>query len=151
MDPKFYSVVERLPPLLEELQDSSVKSRLENFPTRGVYIFYENERPIYVGRSNRMKSRILEHSRPSSGHFSATFAFKMAMKAAEKIGIDMTRTRAELLADAQFEPLFLEAIERVSKMSVRAIEIDDQVIQTLFEVYAILALDTIEYNDFHTH
>jgi len=150
-DVEFSNVVESLPTLLKDLQGSPIKSRLEDFPDSGVYVFYENDQPIYVGRSNRMKNRILEHSRPSSGHFSATFAFKIALKAAEKIGIDTTRTRGELLADDRFNPLFLEAIDRVSKMSVRAIEIDDQIIQTIFEVYAILALKTTEYNDFHTH
>jgi len=151
-DQEFHNAIELLPKILNKLQNTPTKSRLEDFPDNGVYVFYENNQPIYVGRSNRMKSRILEHSRPSSGHFSATFAFKIAFKKAkENGGIDLERTRGELLADVQFNPLFLKAIDRVSRMSVRAIEIDNQVIQTLFETYAILALKTTEYNDFHTH
>ena len=47
--------------------------------------------------------------------------------------------------------LFTEAKERVSKMSVRVIPIDDPITQTLFEVYASMALDTMEYNYFDTH
>ena len=38
-------------------------------------------------------------------------------------------------------------------MSVRAVEIEDRVVQTFFELYAILALDTMKYNAnaFRTH
>ena len=36
-------------------------------------------------------------------------------------------------------------------MSVQVIKIDDPVTQTLFEVYAVLELDTQEFNDFGTH
>ena len=150
-DVEFSNAIECLPTLLKELQDSQTKARLDDFPDSGVYVFYENDQPIYVGRSNSMKSRILKHSRPSSSHFSATFAFNIALKEAEMSDLNIDRTREELLKDAQFNPLFLKAIERVSKMSVRAIEIDDQVTQTLFETYAILALKTTDYNYFHTH
>jgi len=36
-------------------------------------------------------------------------------------------------------------------MKIRAVQIDDPIIQTLFEVYVALAFDTTEYNDFDTH
>lgn len=50
-----------------------------------------------------------------------------------------------------FKKLFSEAKSRVSRMTVKFIEIDDPIIQTIFELYAALALETLEYNDFDTH
>ena len=38
-----------------------------------------------------------------------------------------------------------------STMPVRVIQIDDPITRTLFEVYASLALETKEFNDFDTH
>ena len=46
---------------------------------------------------------------------------------------------------------FKEMKERVRNMEVRAVEIKDSVIQTVFEVYATLALKTARYNKFDTH
>ena len=51
-------------------------------PDKGIYVFYESGKPLYVGRSDRMRGSILEHGRPSSLHNSATFAFLLAMKTA---------------------------------------------------------------------
>ena len=50
-----------------------------------------------------------------------------------------------------FSKLYLTAKARVAKMPVRVIEINDPIVQTIFEVYAVMHLDTTEYNDFDTH
>jgi hypothetical protein len=50
----------------------------------------------------------------------------------------------------EFSELFRDAKERVGRMTVRVIEITDPIEQTLFEVYAALALAT-PYNDFENH
>lgn len=63
----------------------------------------------------------------------------------------MNKSRAELEKDPTFASLFSEAKERVSRMGVRGIEIDNPFIQTLFEVYTTIALKTTEYNVFDTH
>ena len=105
------AVVDRLPFLLTKLTDSDVIARNANgtlpaIPGQGIYVFYESGIPLYVGRSDRMRSRILEHSRPSSLHNSATFAFLLAMEAATGEGIDCSgRTRADLQSSADFKPL----------------------------------------------
>ena len=153
MNDEFRALVDELPGLLERLLNSSLRPRrnLGNLPRRGIYVFFEEGRPIYVGRSNRMKGRIQEHGRPSSTHNSAPFAFNVGKKAAGKKGVDVSEKRAELEKDPTFAPLFSEAKERVSRMWVRVIEIDDPILQTLFEVYACIALRTTEYNDFDTH
>ena len=36
-------------------------------------------------------------------------------------------------------------------MPIRAVEIEDQRVQTVFEIYAVLALGTTKYNTFETH
>ena len=36
-------------------------------------------------------------------------------------------------------------------MEVRAVEIQDSVTQTVFEIYASLSLNTTRYNNFDTH
>ncbi len=145
MNDKFDEIIDQLPSLLNQLINSTLKNRtsLGPLPQKGVYVFYENECPIYVGRSNRIKERILEHSRSSSTHNSAPFAFNLAKEAAINEEIDVNKkTRVYLEKDSNFSRLFSEAKERVSRMSVRVIKIDDPVIQTIFEVYASIKLNT---------
>ena len=153
MEEEFKVLIDKLPVLFETLANAGLKLwiNLGTLPPNGIYVFYENGRPIYVGRSNRMKDRIKEHGRPSSTHNSAPFAFNLAKKVAKEKGVDVSRRRSELEKDPIFSGLFLEAKERVSRMSVKVIEVDNPVIQTLLEVYAALSLGTTEYNDFDTH
>lgn len=152
MDKKFLAYVNKLPKPMEKLKNSDLLDRnnLGNIPKSGIYVFYENKKPIYVGRSNGMKSRIQNHGRRSSGHNSATFSFMLAKEKAEKLGIDIKLERKVLEKDPQFDELFKDAKARVARMSVRVIGINDQILQTLFEVYAHLELKT-KYNDFRTH
>ena len=98
-----------------------------------------------------MKDRIKEHGRPSSTHNSAPFAFNLAKKVAKEKGVNVSRRRSELEKDPIFLASFSEAKERVSRMSVKVVEVDNPIIQTLLEVYAALSLRTTEYNDFDTH
>ena len=93
--------------------------------------------------SKTMRSRIQQHTRPSSGHNTATFAFILLQeKYPEKL------SRAERAK--KYEVEFNEMKERVSKMDVRAVDIKHSETQTVFEVYASLALRT-RYNKFDTH
>jgi hypothetical protein len=152
MNDEFKRIIDQLPIMFERLVTSSIKhwNDLGRLPKKGIYVFYENGNPIYVGRTNRMKDRIKEHGRPSSTHNSAPFAFNLAKKAAIEKGLDLNKSRVDLEKDSTFAKLFFEAKDRVSKMSVRVIEIDDPIIQTIFEVYASMELKT-EFNDFNTH
>jgi hypothetical protein len=153
VDHSFKRLVNQLPSLLESLDKSPLRPwhNLGILPSKGIYVFYENRRPIYVGRTNLLKNRIAEHGRPSSMHNSAPFAFNLARASGREKGIDLKMSRSKLEQSPAFATLFSEAKERVTKMLVQVIEVDDPVIQTLFEVYASLALKTTEYNDFDTH
>lgn len=152
MNEQFKEIIDQLPGLLERLVNSPPKPRsnLGSLPQKGIYVFFENEHPIYVGRTNRMKDRIKEHGRPSSTNYSAPFAFNLAKKTAVRKGIDVSKPRIELEKNSTFANLFFEAKEKISRMSVRVIKIDDPITQTLFEVYASVELNT-EFNDFNTH
>ena len=49
-----------------------------DMPASGIYVLYEDGEPLYAGRSNRMRARLMEHGRPSAGHNTAPFAFRLA-------------------------------------------------------------------------
>ena len=115
-------------------------------PQRGVYVFYENGQPIYVGRSNTMRSRIREHGAESSNRNSATFAFKLLRQA-----LNEPKGRAEDIERAHKEE-YRQQRERVRAMTFQAVSITNQLEQTLFETYAIIEMGTApKYNDFETH
>lgn len=152
MNTEFEEIINQIPDLMQQLVDSPLRQRdsLGDIPKKGIYVFYEDEEPIYVGRTNRMKVRIQEHGRRSSYHNTATFAFILAKEIANEQDIDIKIKRNALEADSAFNSIFLEQKERVSKMNVRVIEILDPIIQTIFEVYVSMELNT-KYNDFDTH
>lgn len=153
MDKEWNHHIEQMPRLLNELTSQPLRPPNDRgiLPQKGIYVFYEGGKPIYTGRTRNMKRRLKDHCRPSSGHNTATFAFIIAKRKAIQAGIDINVTRKQLEINPTFAELYLKAKERVSKMPVRVIQIDDPIMQTLFEVYAVLALETKEYNDFKTH
>ncbi len=153
MKGEFTEIINKFPGWLDRLQKSESLSRNEfqTVPDQGIYVFYdEKDQPLYVGRSDRMRPRLLAHGRPSSGHESATFAFILAK---ENLGLEetgTTRSRRELQMDKKFLKKYLEKKEEVSKMKVRVIEIIDPAEQALFEIYASLELET-PYNVWENH
>ena len=152
MNEQFNHVIAKMEPMLDQLSATAPLNRTElgGIPERGVYVFYEDESPIYVGRSNRLRQRLLEHGRRSSRHNSATFAFNIAMAAATDARISLPETtRTEIEAYPSFRSLYDKAKERVAEMNIRVIEIKDPIEQTIFEVYAALALQT--HNSFDNH
>ena len=153
MQDKFGEYIRRMPILLNELKGTPLLNRneLKDIPRSGVYVFYREGNPLYVGRSNRLKERIQEHGRPSSDHYSATLAFNMAK---ERVNFNRNKrrlaTRNELEKAPGFKKAFFLAKKQVAEMQVKVIEIEDQITQALFEIYAALTLNT-KYNDFGTH
>lgn len=151
---QFNEMIQTLPVLLSKLQSSPTIDRenLQGIPICGIYVFYENQEPIYVGRSDRLKQRLLEHGQPSSVPNSATFAFNLAKDKAETKGFDNpVFTRATVQIIPEHRDLFLEAKRRVAAMKLRVVEVVGSVDQTVFEVYAALALKTTRYNSFENH
>ena len=152
MNPDFQKIINQMEPLLEELMTSSphtIEDGLRNLPRKGVYAFYENGKAIYVGRSNRIRDRIREHGAESSRHESATFAYKLMLEeVGEQGGHSSKSSRQDL--QQKYENEYKGQRKRIREMKVRGVAIEDQKVQAVFEIYAILALGTTKYNPFQT-
>ncbi|MCX6671867.1 MAG: GIY-YIG nuclease family protein [Euryarchaeota archaeon] len=152
LNAEFEKIINKFPEMMRTLVSSPPisKGSFHNVPSKGIYVFYdEDNKPIYVGRSDRMRSRLREHSQRSSTHTSATFAFNMAKDIAKDAGLDIFMPRKDLEKIPAFKKIYDENKERVSRMKIRTIEISDPIEQTLFEVYAHLELNT--KNEFKNH
>ena len=160
----FADVVCKMPEYLKGLENCELVAPDEhgNLPlgappskTEGIYCFYEGGKPLYVGRTRDLRFRVLEHRRPSGDHFTASFAFNIAKEEFEKRNPteDVNGlSRKELSENPIFDILFTEAKERVRKMSVRFVKVEDPIEQTIFEVYAHMELGTSpRFNNFGTH
>ena len=120
----------------------------EKLPARkGVYALYEQGKPMYVGRSDKLADRLLQHGQPRGGSETASFAFNMAKCEFKEC---QPLSRKQLQKDARFMVLFTAAKDRVRKMEVRVVGIENDIEQTIFEVYAHLELRT-QYNSFENH
>lgn len=152
MTEEFDWILAQMPDLFHRLESSELLSRdkISHVPQCGIYVLYERNKPIYVGRSRRLKQRLHEHSRDSSRPESAPFAFNLAKAKASKKGIDTSGTRKHLEKNPAFQQLFLDAKRRVSRMKIRVVEVKRPALQTVFEVYVALTLKT-PYNSFKTH
>ena len=114
---------------------------------KGVYVLYENGKPMYVGRSDKLADRLLDHGRPSSRSETASFAFNLARE--QYPGAD-TMSRESLQDIGEFQRRFDGAKERVRRMEVRAVEVHSPIEQTILEVYLHLKLGT-PFNSFENH
>ncbi len=152
MNSEFQKIIGKLPDFMEKLNKSQLFERDDSvrFPDKGIYVFFEEGKPLYVGRSEGMKERVKQHGRRSSGHNSATFAFLLAKEMAEKTEIDLSQSREDLEKDPEFKPIYDRMKERVSKMQIKVVEVSGPIEQTFFEVYAALELET-PYNEWRTH
>ena len=148
----FNEAIKLMPILLRQLNNSDSMNRFEDGHQRGIYVFLEKDKPIYVGRSNDIKKRLARHCQPSSGHNKASFAFNLAKEIYEhKYGFTQNKSREILSSNSAFRELFNEQKKRVSEMKLKLVEINDPIIQTIFEVYAAIELKTLKYNNFDTH
>lgn len=150
----FAATVSKMPVLLATLEGAP-RHRVAEHPsipnTPGIYLFRDRNRPIYVGQSRMLGKRLKQHTGATRRQNEASFAFNLAKREAAKDGIVLTRTRAALVADPEFAAHFTAARANVADMDVQFIEVPDPIVRTLFEVYASLALDTVEFNSFETH
>ena len=143
-------VLRDMPRLLKELEDSDLlyqqrgprnfwlssdkagRNRPE-IPQKGIYVFYENERPAYVGRSNRrrLQKRIGEHSLPKGPRGTSSWAFKRAKEAAgsnpafAEIFKSTTGKDRQLEADPDFATMFASERKKIGQMRVRVVGIPD--------------------------
>jgi hypothetical protein len=121
-------------------------------PAKCIYLFSENGRYLYVGRTRNLRQRLRHHSNPAAPHNQAVFAFKLAREATGRTVASYSKkgSRAELQNDPQFAEAFTKAKARVHEMELRFVEETDPLRQALLEIYVAVALGT-PYNDFETH
>ncbi len=155
MDQTFRVHVESLAPTLKTLlamPPVTVPTLPRLMPLRGVYLFSDGDRHVYVGRTNNLRMRLRNHCRPSSTHFQATFAFRSARERTNNLRASYSAkgSRAALLLDPPFALAFTEAKAWVRGLDVRYVEESDPVRQCLLEVYIAVVLKT-PYNDFDNH
>lgn len=154
MDEKFKAFADALHPRYEMLMRmDAVQGRLpKGVGGSGVYLFSEEGRHLYVGRTRNVRSRYSQHSRPSSKHNDAPFAFRLAREAT---GIlrdysGGALARARLTENLDFADAFHDALVRIRAMDFRFVAEADPTRQCLLEVYVSVVLGT-PYNDFDTH
>ena len=119
----------------------------------GIYLFSnpDNNKPLYVGRTNNLKRRLRNHTRPS--HNMATFAFLLARRATKRFSASYrpSGSRQDLLKnDAAFRKAFDDARECIKTMHVRFVEEKDQIGQALLEIYTAY-VSKAKHNKFDNH
>lgn len=155
MHETFTTYIDELPILLKNLLEMDPIDPIslpKDIPQRGIYLFSDKDIHLYVGRSNNIRRRINHHCRLSSQHNHATFAFRVARAKTEfkKATYKTVGSRKMIEEDPVFKAAFVVAKEGIRKMQLRYVEVNDPVMQTLFEVYAAVVLKT-PYNDFENH
>lgn len=93
MEPAFVRYAESLHPSFERLvamTPVTVASLPRDAPSACVYLFSEDGRHLYVGRTRNLRQRLRQHSIPSSQHNQAVFAFRLAREATGRLTAEYT-------------------------------------------------------------
>jgi hypothetical protein len=160
------SLESRLATLLTSPQYGRGPGRTPPPRTHGVYLFSRaaggGQEHLYVGRvglterarasgsgHSNFRTRLAGHTRPSSGHNQATFAFRLAIEEVGTSMSDLPATRAERAVHPEFEAVFLAKKDLVTSFQFRVVEIDDDFESYIFEPYAAFRLGT-PYNSWAT-
>jgi hypothetical protein len=111
----------------------------------GCYVLLEGERPVYVGISRKVLSRLRQHVRGRT-HFDASLAYRIAQKRQPTSG-----KRTAAMNDPAFKRVFDGAKEYLAGLEVSFVEIKNPLELYVFEAYAAMSLRTHEWNSFRTH
>ena len=155
MNPHFAEVIEGLDPSFRRLlamEPVTPVSLPKGMPKEGIYLFSEDRKHLYVGRSRDIRGRIARHSRPGATHRMAAFAFRLARETTDNLDASYKTegSRSELIQYPDFRAAFDKAKTRIREMDVRFVEEANPVRQALLEIYVAVSLRT-PYNDFRTH
>lgn len=155
MNETFRSLIDLLEPSYQRLMKMdpvTVATLPKEMPSAGVYLFSEGDNHLYVGRTNTIRKRLQNHCRPSSGHNSATLAFRLARQFTGQTNATYAEqgSRFDLQSHSEFGSIFIAQKRRVRSMSVRYVSEPDPLRQALLEIYASVSLGT-PYNDFDNH
>lgn len=111
----------------------------------GCYALIDHHRPIYVGISRGVLSRIRQHMLGRT-HFDASLAYRVAQRRRPAKG-----RRSANMEDAEFRAAFAGAQEYLRTLQVAAVQIENSLELYVFEAYAAMELGTSEWNSFRTH
>lgn len=155
MNPKFAEIIELLEPTFKNLiqmQPVSAERLPRTMPMKGIYLFSEGDKHLYVGRSNNIRRRIGLHCRPGSQHNQATFAFRMARHQTGRTDATYTTagSRSEMVKEAVFGSAFVASKAHIRSLELRFVEECDPTRQALLEIYTATVLET-PFNDFENH
>jgi hypothetical protein len=157
MDPKFSALIERLHPAFLRLIECNpvTNGAVPDYAgaLKGIYLFTESGRHLYVGRSNRLLARYRNHWMPNKTEREAAFAFKLARHATGMLKATYKKgegSRKHLAADGDFIAAFTAAKARIKTMEYRWVEETDPTCQCLLEIYTAVVLAT-PHNDFDNH
>ncbi len=151
----FREHIESLEPSFQRLmkmEPVTVATLPREMPKAGIYLFSDAGENLYVGRTDTIRKRLQNHCRPSSGHNSAAFAFRLARKITGMTQATYTAqgSRQELEHDPQFSPVFIEQKQRIRNMSVQFVSEPEPMRQALLKMYVVISLG-IPHNDFDNH
>jgi predicted GIY-YIG superfamily endonuclease len=134
----------------QELITSEPKQVKELPKESGIYLFSENDKHLYVGRTNNIKRRYKEHINPKV--YDAPFAFRLAREDTgnNKATYSKKGSRKKLLLTKSFKISLKTAKNKISKMNFRYVLESDSIKQALLEIYVAVVLKA-PYNDFDTH
>jgi hypothetical protein len=116
-----------------------------------VYLLSDRGRPCYVGRVgltdrsrragkqfSNFQTRLKGHA--AARHESGTYAYARTVRTLQRRGVEVVGTRAQNCADAEFMAEFRLQCERVRSMGCQVVEITDNRLSAVFEIYAAAAL-----------
>jgi hypothetical protein len=111
----------------------------------GCYVLSEPSRPVYVGISRKVLTRVRQHMLGKT-HFDANLAYSIAQRNCPTGG-----QRATAMESECFKAAFSEAQAYLRRLHVAAVQIDNPLELYVFEAFASMALGTSEWNSFRTH
>ncbi len=148
-------ITKQLPDLLTRLLDSPIYGLGEDRDpppaTYGVYLFSERGRPRYVGRVglterskragkkfSNFRTRLRGHVRPR--HNEGTYAYARTVRSFHGKKLPLAGTRKENCADPEFMAEFRRQCERIARWDFQVVEITDNRLAAVFEIYAATVL-----------
>lgn len=153
MHEAFKNLVEGLHNKYQDLLKMSpvtIDTAPDNCPVGGVYLFSENGKHLYAGRTKRkIKTRLKGHVNTAKD---CPFAWHLAREYTGIIKAPYKKegSRDHLLSQPLFKKAYEEAKQRIRKMEVRFVGESDPVKQALLEIY-VAVVSEAKYNDFDTH
>lgn len=153
MDEKFENLIAELPRKYMDLISMPPLTTAiipRDCPVGGVYLFTENGKHLYAGRTKRsIKTRLKYHVSKARD---CPFAWHLARETTgiKKASYKVEGSRSQLLVKPEFKLAYESAKDRIRKMEVRYVSEPSPVKQALLEVY-VAVVTGARYNDFDTH